>query len=299
MNMKIVIIDSGINYRYKQLGLSGKHIYLKEGEICYDDNFYENGMHGTLVYYTIKSIFKELECYNIRILDKDGRTSSRVLVSALNYLLDVDCDIINVSMSTSSLEKFEEIRLICDKLEKQKKIIVASGDEQGKYVLPAMLDSVIGVSSNNYLKDEIRYNEGSYECMVNTEPEFIRIGEKKVSMFAGTSKGAAIVSGVIAEYLNNNYKTICKKEVVNLLKQKPLKYCLSYCCKKNEVLGYVEKKYGSQYAKIIYNKCCDSIENTIVFLNDIVNKYPNHRRIYYSDFSSMENIVDLIHSGWE
>ncbi len=133
------------DFRYKK----------KNGNIYYDDCYEDVNGHGTSCISTINRYTKNVEFYPIKILDKIGRSNINILVTAMELLLDVDVDIINISLSSNETILSKELAIIIDKLTEQGKIIVAAASNNRSISIPASMKNVIGVQSfdNNHEGD--------------------------------------------------------------------------------------------------------------------------------------------------
>ncbi|MBR4780267.1 MAG: hypothetical protein IK014_02795 [Lachnospiraceae bacterium] len=295
--MKIAIIDSGINRKFKEISLQGVHYSYKNNCIVSDTIIQDKGMHGTLVYYTTSSMIELADYYHVKVLDNKGRSNSFILLYALEKLLDIDCDIINISMSTTNMRYFKDYNDICSELEKQNKLIVASGTT-GEEVLPAMLNSVIGVVGTDRYRGEIRYYNDLYECETNNEPEFIFLGNNGATLFAGTSKGAGIVSGSIARLMRCMGMPLNKKQFVEILKEKPIRYDYNIEEKNIRFEEYIVEQFGKNYSQTLLLKYRKGLDSILTILAKIEKDFPNHRRIYLDDFRSEDKITELVQYGW-
>lgn len=295
--MKIAIIDSGINSKFKEISLQGIHYSYKRNCIVSDTIIKDKGMHGTLVYYTTSSIIESADYYHVKVLDNKGRSNSYILLYALEKLLDIDCDIINISMSTTNMRYLQDYNDICTELEKQNKLIVASGTT-GEEVLPAMLNSVIGVIGTDKYRGEIQYYNDLYECAVNNEPEFVFLGDNGVTLFAGSSKGAGIVSGCIAKLMNSTGMRLNKNQFVEVLKENPIKYDYNIEEKNVRFEKYIVEQFGNRYAQTIFLEYKKSLDSILTILAKIEKEFPNHRRIYLDDFENEDRITKLVQYGW-
>jgi hypothetical protein len=296
--MRIVIIDSGINKEHNNIMVKGRHFFQENEFVISNDEIYESGMHGTLVYYTIDKIASCGDYYFLKVLNDDGRTNSKILLSALESTLNTECDIINISMSTANMLYYKDFNDICNELAKQNKIIVASASNNKENALPAMLESVIGVVGGKDLRGKVEYNNNCYECIVNDEPEFIFMGEKGVSLFAGTSKGAGIVCGIIAKMIKNKKMNFGKTQFIDYLKEQPLIYERLSEKKSSKFENYIIEHFGKDYPKFFYNNYKNNLNNLFKILEDIEKVFPDHRRVYLDDFKSEANINRLIRYGW-
>lgn len=203
----IALVDSGVN----------KKNCIRKEKITIDTKFneYEENrtLHGTLCASIIQGINEEIDIYSIEILDKNERTNYRKLQEVLEYLKDIDVKIINLSMATVNEKARIALEKACDILVEQGKIIVAAVDNLRGEGYPASLKNVIGVKGlRTMCQNEFWYNaEYTIQCACDMSPVLVPI-DGTFSVFAGTSKAAAIISAKISQIMNQteniNYKSV-------------------------------------------------------------------------------------------
>lgn len=229
-NIKIAIIDSGIDTKNKYLMQyveEGKSFILNDSldEIIEGNDIQDNHGHGTSCAYTILRRNENVELTPIKVLDKLGRTSSKCLLKALEFLIDTDIKLINISLSTVNFDYEDQFFNLCNKLISKNKIIVASMDNRYRDSLPAILPNVIGVRGRNLgFTDEYWYNhKNTIQCICDNEPILVpNIKEEKMVFFGHNSKATAIMTANISKILSLNSK-INYFELNNLLKKYSIK----------------------------------------------------------------------------
>lgn len=111
-------------------------------------NFDDVFGHGTNCIDCILQFAEQAQFYPIKIVNELGKTTSSLLLAALEKCRELPVDLICLSLSVTqmlnpAMEK--ELRDICNDLEKQGKIICASECNNAKDTIPAIYKSVIGV----------------------------------------------------------------------------------------------------------------------------------------------------------
>lgn len=223
MPCKIALIDSGINLNLYQEKIV--EFIDFENEEKENDNFIDdvNG-HGTLCCSTILKTNCDVELIAVKVLDESNRCSSETLLSALEQLIEMDVNIINLSLCTSDLQYVDKYRKLVDKLMLQKKIIVAAKSNKDKLSIPAILPKVIGITGNKFLDaDSYWYNnKKNIQCVSDYKAILLQGANGKMELFGGNSKATALMTGIISK-LWNELKGFDYKELDYLLQKKSKK----------------------------------------------------------------------------
>ena len=102
--LRIAVIDSGVNPSHPHITrVSGGWVGLPEKD------FLDRLGHGTAVMAAIQEKAPDAEYFAVRIFDRELRTNIETLLAALQWSMDQDVDIINLSLGTSNpahAEKF-------------------------------------------------------------------------------------------------------------------------------------------------------------------------------------------------
>lgn len=220
-NVKIAILDSGVKNNHLDFSNNIKSGYnFITNKVNIDDNY----GHGTWITgiiaaqdnnYGICGISPKAELYPLKVLNNEGRGKIEHVVNAINWCIDNELDIINISFSTpkNSKELEKAINLAIQK----GIIIVASYDNNDKKAsYPAQYKNVIGVKTQNkndriYIIGDVCYAPGNDIITTN-----MKGGYEKVT---GNSIAAAIVTGNVALAVSE-YKKENKIYNVNFIKNK-------------------------------------------------------------------------------
>ncbi|GFI23906.1 minor extracellular protease Epr [Lachnospiraceae bacterium] len=206
--MKIAIIDSGVEKKYKNNesivgGCTFK--YVQNNIVFIKDEYIDENGHGTNTFQILQHYGDEKNTYYIvKILDKNNETSIEILIQALKYLMQSDIDIIHLSLAIVE-ENFlgmMELKQICNNIFKKNKLLIcAQKNKTNIPSYPAAFESVIGVNSiytNSY--DDIWYNSfQTIQCYANAVAKLVEGLDGKYVFFGGTSKSAAVVTGMVSK----------------------------------------------------------------------------------------------------
>lgn len=204
---KIAILDTGVGASVDDF--SRLHVKKSLDFTRVDFNELNNGLddngHGTTCAKIILKNANKSEIYSYKVLDKNRCGKVSDLYKALQYLLTQDVDIVNMSLAFSDDYYTEKIRIVCEKLAKQGKIIVASVGRYENRPFPASFNSVLGVQGEEFSSDEdFIYNpDAKIQITADDTPVFTEWKKDEIFILGGTSKAAALMSGKIAKWDNN------------------------------------------------------------------------------------------------
>lgn len=199
MICRVAIIDSGINEFYDD------KIFNKYS--CVGGDYYDYNGHGTKCVSIIEKIAPDTEFTVIKLLNENLQCSVHYLYEALTFMLDMDIDIINLSLSTANLSQFQKIDNVCKELHRQGKILVSSKANNGEVSYPAESKYVVGVSGNLFnTNEEFWYKEIlPIQCVGSKTPSIVKVSNDKYAFFSGNSKATACITGI----LSKNWERLC------------------------------------------------------------------------------------------
>lgn len=221
--VKIAIIDSGINSKHPDLAVAGGASMI-EGE----SPFIDGAGHGTHVAGVIAAqnnsigvigAAPDAEIYSVKVLSSQGAGTLQAVMEAIQWTIDNDMDIINMSLTTASnvpeleelLKKANELGII---------VVAAAGnietiDTEGMYVqntsnvlYPARYPSVIAVGSTgkNNRHSGFSYKGDAVELVApgeainSTFSTTQTIGHNDYRTSEGTSVSTPFAASVFAQY---------------------------------------------------------------------------------------------------
>lgn len=219
--VKISVIDSG----YKSYDNIIKNVkgfsFISTDNTDYEDT---NG-HGSKVTNLIYNANSNVKLFIAKVLDENSNGTEEDVISAIEWSIGQEVDIIN--MSISSYKKSNDLENAIDKAVKEGIIVVAPvGNEfdlKKSISYPAKFNNVLAIGSvNSDLKHADFSNTGS-------ELDFVTRGEEVdvLTMYglkekdSGTSLSAAQVTGVISRILRYN-KNLTLEEVCEILEERSI-----------------------------------------------------------------------------
>lgn len=202
-NIKIALIDSGIDSRFQEQVVSGVCILYDENKnsVYLSDDYTDENGHGTYCAQIITSHCKHIEFIIIKILDQNNIGYSRALVEGLKYIIPFSVDIVNMSLAVLCDEYKKEIEVLCSRIRDNGAIINVSVLNHASTSFPASLDSTLGIrGAFNVDPYKIWYNaKNEIQCVSNLTPVLVSNIDCKKTFFGGNSKATALVSGLLAK----------------------------------------------------------------------------------------------------
>lgn len=219
--VKVAVIDSGID-THDELNTKG---WVDFSDRVKGYKPIDNSGHGTQTAGVIaaringigmEGIASKAEIYSVKILDAENKATISAVVKAVEWCIQNDIDIINMSFGTSVYSNIlhEEIK----KAESQGIVMVAAaGNNENKIQYPAQYPEVISVGS---IDDELKSSQFSN----NEKVDLVAPGENvqtlgymgSFSMTEGTSIATAHVTGVAASVMSAN-RNLSNTEIRNVL----------------------------------------------------------------------------------
>lgn len=214
-SLKIAILDSGINKEHEDLRNVKFHEYnvLEKGELIEDKLGHGTAVAGIIAAEDndvgVKGILKNVEIYDVKILDDEGRGDVYNLIEAINWCIENEIEIINLSFGFRSENK-QLKETINSALQKGIIIVASIGNTYGmRGDYPAIYEGVYSVASIN--KDLQRSNfsaKRNIDFVMPGENIISTDQEGKYSTFSGTSFSTAYATSLISLlYLQYNNET--------------------------------------------------------------------------------------------
>ena len=215
-SITVAVIDSGINY--DQLGEDFDKARIKATYNSYDqsDDLTDHTSHGTAMISLIGAngengfygVAPKCNFIVVKAITALGTTNAQALVRGIDFAIDHNADIINLSLGSNS-ENAEVAAAIERATAQNIAVTCAAGDSQkNAVVFPASLKktlSVAAIDRENNLYAESNYGEkiDVFSPGVNIVVPKINIWNKVVKVEkSGSSVATAVFSGALALYLD-------------------------------------------------------------------------------------------------
>lgn len=219
-NIKVAVVDSGINpmHPHVQRIAGGVKVSLDESDrIVFDDeDIFDDVGHGTACASIIRKKAPEAVLYSVKIFDETLSTHVVVLIEAIQWCIDKEMDIINLSLGTQNKECLSHLREVCSAAF-LKGIIIVAASKIGDESYPASFQEVIGVTSHPECPENvILYSEASQiKFLTSGYPRYLP-GFPPEHNFRGESFAAAHLSGIVA-LLREKYPFFGTEDIKNIL----------------------------------------------------------------------------------
>lgn len=206
--VRIAVIDSGIDKNNlideikNNITCSVGFVLNKDEKIEKIDNPQINNIHGTLIANCIGIICRDVEFVDINILNEGLRAASCCLVRAITEAIDMDVDIINLSLGTTRILSYPKLKRVVNKCVSKGITMVAAVDNSGKTTYPASFHNVIGVRAREDSFIENIDCSGKYFLGAGYVSSKVSINNlEEYKEVCGNSISTAYVTGVVSKIL--------------------------------------------------------------------------------------------------
>ncbi len=164
----MAVIDSGVNARHPHIGkVTGGVSVAANGEI--EEGPYSDFLgHGTAVMAAIQEKAPEAEYFAVKLFHASLRTSTANLLSALEWAIENEMHVVNLSLGTRNPEHAERFAAVAGRAAERGVVLVSAHDADGQPCFPGCLPGVIGVgldwdcNRNRYRPEEVNGGEVFY-----------------------------------------------------------------------------------------------------------------------------------------
>ena len=193
--VRIGVLDSGVCRTHPHVGkiVDGITITADGAMAGYEDTL----GHGTAVAAVIHHLNPEANLVAVKIFDRKLATSLPVVIRAIDWCLEHDIQIINLSLGTLNPEHRSAFEDAVARTRQAGAVIVSALEMSGTAALPGSLEGVIGVMEAAEYQVNHRYGK-----LVYTAPPFPRDipGVPRDRNLSGVSFAVARVSAQIAAW---------------------------------------------------------------------------------------------------
>lgn len=201
----VSIIDSGI-YLNNLFYTNSKilKLYYVNGEfICLDEIVEEKNQHGTIIASILMKEVDNIELLSIKVLNENNRTSLSKLIRAIEFCINYNVNIINISLGlvTNNPKKINMLYDICYKAY-QNNIVIFSADNNDilKKAYPANFNNVINVSADETIKEYCKIDKEKLNIVFKSN-YMLEPGKNNMNIIRGNSYLCPWLVGVFCCYL--------------------------------------------------------------------------------------------------
>jgi subtilisin family serine protease len=198
--VKVGIIDSGVNPAHPHVGgvAGGTRITSNDDDRASDYLDYLG--HGTAVAGAIREKAPDAELFAVKVFDRALTTNIEVIIKAIDWCVENQIDVINLSLGTVNFEHRDSIEAAVMRANKNGSVIVAAREITGQPSLPGCLPSVVGVGIDRHCARDCYRAEGSSDdpvFMASPYPREIP-GVPRERNLNGISFAVANMTGFVA-----------------------------------------------------------------------------------------------------
>lgn len=201
--VKVAVIDTGI--------AAHPDLQIKKGVSFtdYTDSYEDDNGHGTHVAGTIaaganrnglKGISPDVELYAIKVLDKEGNGFHSTIIKGIEWAIEQNVDIINISVGGTDSSVFLEVALSKAYNDNGILIVGAAGNSGNTVEFPASYSSVIAVGATDHNDDRAQFS--AHGDTLELVAPGVRVKStdlnNKYKTMDGTSMAAPHVTGMLA-----------------------------------------------------------------------------------------------------
>jgi subtilisin family serine protease len=149
--VRVCILDSGIERDHPLVGLVERAVAIRiEGEEAFVDEDEQGDLcgHGTACAGIVRSIAPDCELHSVRVLGAGYTGSGGALLAGLEWAVEQDYDVINMSLSTTKSKFATGLHELADSAYFRRSIVVASAHNMPVESYPWRFSSVISVGSH-------------------------------------------------------------------------------------------------------------------------------------------------------
>lgn len=220
--VKIAILDTGVDYEHEDLKENIKECrdFTNSVKGPLDTNGHGTHVAGIIAATENKKgivgVAPKAELYIAKVLKQNGGGSYKGIAKAIEWAIEKEVDIINMSFGASK-EPPESFHKVIKKAHSHNIVMLgASGNENQEVSYPAAFDEVLGVGAINRQFNKADFsNFGIQNAIVAPGVDILSTyKDGKFARISGTSMATPIIAGSIALYLS-----ALKKEKKSILVQ--------------------------------------------------------------------------------
>ena len=201
--IKVAIIDDGVCVdKIKQQDINLFRIN-KQGLIMRTKNYPKTLTHGTLCAAIISEMtryYHEINSIKVKVKNKNGKIEA--LISAIDYCVANNIDVINLSMGSTSLDDEISLREATKQAYNAGIIVVAAHSNENKKTYPASFEQVIGVRHSEKARNGIYHRKGDLNsdfCTYAKVP--LTLKRKVITAQPANSFATSVMTAVVADML--------------------------------------------------------------------------------------------------
>jgi len=149
--VRVCVLDSGVELDHPLVGAVQRSVAVtRDGDeiVIVDDESGDLCGHGTACAGLIRSIAPECELTSVRVLGEGYTGSAAVLLAGLEWAIEHDFQVVNMSLSTTKKQYAERLHELADAAYFKRTMLVASAHNMPVESFPWRFASVVSVGSH-------------------------------------------------------------------------------------------------------------------------------------------------------
>lgn len=188
MRIKIAVIDDGINAGLYKIGFIERDIeIMPELQVKYRTGYdMHKPSHGTTCAAIIKKYTPYAQLSSIKILNDNAKGIRGQLVKALEWCVENNMHLVNMSLGTIDFRDADIIKKAVDTAAEKGIIIVAAANNRNVYTYPASFKNVIGVNCD--ITGNLKEGEFVWNPFAPDNIEITSCAIHELTMYTGETK---------------------------------------------------------------------------------------------------------------
>ncbi|CAM3965530.1 S8 family peptidase [Alkalicoccus chagannorensis] len=208
--VRAAVMDTGISDAHPDLRVAGGYNFFNDNNDWADDNGHGSHVAGLLAGRSpdasgVAGVAPDVDLYALKVMDERGRGTQSVMARAIDWSLEADVDILN--MSVGGVSSSAMLQRAVERAEAEGMLLVAAagngGEEQNQTTtidFPARYDEVIAVGAVNRLDQRAPFSSYGPQLEVAAPGVALTSADAGSSYQtkSGTSMATPFVSGMLA-----------------------------------------------------------------------------------------------------
>ncbi len=221
--VRVAVLDDGINSNVYSVKNVSTRLEVKHGLILDCDDHPGVKSHGTCCAAIIEKYARvPIEIVSIKIINDNGRGTANDLIKAMEYCIENQIDVINLSCGTLAHKDGKVIKKYLSSSRIVSKIVIAAAQNNSNvYTYPACLSQTIGVRKkagyHDALFDLYLSPRDGIEIEASSLHSLTTVELQPITTYPSNSFAAPMISGLICNIVGEN-DIRDKKSVLRILR---------------------------------------------------------------------------------
>ncbi len=151
--VKVAVVDSGVDADHPAVSAVDGYVVVEYDADADDGVRYVEGVHadlyghGTACAGIIRALAPDVEMYSVRVLGERLNGKARCFASGLDWALEHDMHVVNLSLSTTNEDWFEAFYDLADQALRRRVMVVCALSNEAKLSIPSEFASVFSVAA--------------------------------------------------------------------------------------------------------------------------------------------------------